>query len=43
MSIPMLYFSLLSPPSRFAWLTAKHIGVNVELRVMDQDPTIIFK
>ena len=32
MSAPVLHFTPLSPPSRFAWFTAKYIGLEIELK-----------
>lgn len=32
MSKPVLHYSLLSPPSRFALLTATHLGLDLELK-----------
>jgi len=35
MSVPVLYYSPLSPPSRFAWLLTKLIELDVELKRLD--------
>lgn len=32
MSKPILYYAALSPPSRFAHITAKEIGLDIELK-----------
>eukprot|EP00999_Lentomonas_sp_LEN2_P000458 NODE_1460_length_852_cov_98.286897_g1412_i0.p1 GENE.NODE_1460_length_852_cov_98.286897_g1412_i0~~NODE_1460_length_852_cov_98.286897_g1412_i0.p1 ORF type:complete len:244 (+),score=87.40 NODE_1460_length_852_cov_98.286897_g1412_i0:62-733(+) len=35
MSAPILYYAPLSPPSRFALLSAKLLGVEVDVRILD--------